>query len=350
MNGTGRVLVTCAPESEAFALEELREITPGAPPPVWLDDGLALLETGLDFDAFAAEVGRRSPIFLRHIAPAEREVVLRGDEADVEALRAAALELAPRLPPERTFAVQARVLAEGARPYRKFTINRALSEALAARTGAVMACRTPDQVVSVLCTPTTGYLGLSRADQNRSLWPGGQHRFRREEGQISRAEFKLLEAFGVFDLRLPESGAALDLGAAPGGWTRVLRDRGLRVVAVDPADLDARLRRDPMVVHVRRRVENYLPAPTQFAVLVNDMRMDALDSVEMMLRAAPCLLPGGLAVMTLKLPETPDPGRDDLATVRLALDRLARAYRLLGARQLYHNRSEVTVLLAPRTS
>jgi 23S rRNA (cytidine2498-2'-O)-methyltransferase len=350
MSGTGRALITCAPESEAVALEELREIAPGAPPPAWIDDGLALMETGVAFDAFAAEVERRSPVFLRHIAPAEREVVLRGDAADVEALRAAALELAPRLDPARTFAVQARVLAEGARPYRKFTINSALSEALAVKTGAVMECRMPDQAVSVLCMPRMGYLGVSRVEQNRSLWPGGEHRFRREEGQISRSEFKLLEAFGVFDLRLPESGAALDLGAAPGGWSRTLRNRGLRVVAVDPADMDARLRRDPMVIHVRKRVEEYLPAPTRFAVLVNDMRLEALASVEVMRRAAPCLLPGGLAVMTLKLPETPDPGRDDLATVRLALDRLTRTYKVLGARQLYHNRSEVTVALAPRTS
>ena len=55
----------------------------------------------------------------------------------------------------------------------------------------------------------------------------------------SRAYFKLEEALdlaGVDDLH---GSRALDLGAAPGGWTEVLLDRGASVVAVDPGALDA---------------------------------------------------------------------------------------------------------------
>ncbi len=44
----------------------------------------------------------------------------------------------------------------------------------------------------------------------------------------------------------------VDLGAAPGGWTRVLRDRGATVVAVDRAALDPMLARDPLVTHLRK--------------------------------------------------------------------------------------------------
>ena len=54
----------------------------------------------------------------------------------------------------------------------------------------------------------------------------------------SRAYFKLEEALdlaGVGDLH---GSHALDLGAAPGGWTEVLLDRGASVVAVDPGALD----------------------------------------------------------------------------------------------------------------
>lgn len=344
-----QALVTCAPESEAFALQELREIVPELARPTWLDDGLALIAPGVSFTAFAAEVARHAPIFIRHIAPVQIEAALQADASDLTTLQEVALSLADRLDPHRTFAVQARVLAEGSLPYRKFTLNSLLSERLEAQTGVVMECRRPEQVVSVLCTPTQGYLGVSHADQNRSIWPGGEQRFKREEAQISRAEFKLLEALSVFGLQLPSQGVALDLGAAPGGWTRVLRSHGQKVVAVDPADLDARLRRDRGVVHIHKRVQNYLPCAARFAVLVNDMRMDALDSVAIMQTARACLEPGGLGILTLKLPHAVGAKHDSLATVLLALKRLRQDYIVLGARQLYHNRSEVTVALqAPK--
>ena len=341
-----RVLISCDPEFEAQALQELRELRPPMPAPVWVGDGVALCETGLAFDAFAALIAERAPIFIRHIAPAQCTVDLRGEESDLETLGEAAQSLASLLNPNETFAVQARFLHEEARPYRKFTLNETISTRLQECTGAIMECKTPAQVVSVACTQTQGYVGISCAAQNRSAWPGGEHRFKREDGQISRAEFKLLEALDVFDLELPTGGKALDMGAAPGGWTRVLRQQGLRVVAVDPADMDARFRRDPLVTHVAKTIEAFLPGvKTRFDVLVNDMRMNADASAEMMLLASRCVVPGGLAIMTLKLIRSVETRHNILEEVRLVLQRLKRDYQIIGARQLYHNRSEVTVVL-----
>jgi 23S rRNA (cytidine2498-2'-O)-methyltransferase len=82
--------------------------------------------------------------------------------------------------------------------------------------------RNPEQVLSLVCTPTHGYLGFSLAVENLSTWAGGVHRFKREKEQISRAEFKLLEILNLFQLSLSAGDTALDLGAAPGGWTRIL--------------------------------------------------------------------------------------------------------------------------------
>ncbi|HLK60694.1 MAG TPA: SAM-dependent methyltransferase [Chthonomonadaceae bacterium] len=338
------VLISCDPESEAFALEELRPLLPPRPLQ-WLDDGLALAQPASRFDAFAAEVARVAPIFVRHIAPVEREVVLSATEADISVLRDAAAELAGRLEPVQTFAVQTRILGEGKLPYRRVTVNETLSAHMEALTGATMDCRAPEQVVSVLCMPARGLLGVSRTEQNRSAWPGGMHRFQEAEGRISRAEHKLLEAIELFGLALPSQGTALDMGAAPGGWTHILRERGLQVVAVDPADLDPRHRRDPGIVHVRKRIQEYLKPGLAFDLLVNDMRMDAPESVAIMLQARSSLKPGGLAILTLKLPKAIKAAHHTLDTVRTALARLAQAYTVLGARQLFHNRSEVTVAL-----
>jgi 23S rRNA (cytidine2498-2'-O)-methyltransferase len=117
------------------------------------------------------------------------------------------------------------------------------------------------------------------------------------------------------------------------------------VVAVDPADLDPRLDGDRGIRHVRRRVPEYLPRAPQFDVIVNDLKMDARASVELMLHASRLLRPGGIAVMTLKLPRSEAEAPRTLERVRADLKRLSEGYRIREARQLYHNRHEVTVAL-----
>lgn len=311
----------------------------------WLDPGIALVGLAGDYDDFADRIDLAAPIFVRHLAPVDRIVELTGTEADLEILGMAADDLAGKLNPSETFAVQSRIIGAGKLPYRKFTINELLSTRLAAKTGATMETKAPLQAVSVLCLPDQGYVGVSRTARNRSAWPGGMHRFKEEEGQVSRAEHKLLEALSVFGITLPATGLALDLGAAPGGWTRVMRQRGLKVVAVDPADLDPRFAKDENVQHVRKSVREYVPSAGAFDVLLNDLRMDPRDSVETMLRYRPALRPDGWAVMTLKMPETPGDPAAELAEVRGNITRLQRGFFVAGARRLYHNRSEVTIAL-----
>jgi 23S rRNA C2498 (ribose-2'-O)-methylase RlmM len=65
----------------------------------------------------------------------------------------------------------------------------------------------------------------------------------------SSAHRKLEEAFAWLGVAPGLGDVVVDLGAAPGGWTRVLRDRGASVVAVDRAALDPGLARDPLVTH-----------------------------------------------------------------------------------------------------
>ncbi len=285
-------LISCDPASRTFVEEEMKPLLARPRSLEWLDDGLALANIEPGFNDFAAAVKKAAPVFVRHIAPVEREIGLTATEADIEMLIGAVAGISGRIDPALTFSVQSRILGEGKLPYRKVALNEALSRYLEGKTGAKMDARVPAQVVSVLCTPERGFLGVSRTEQNLSDWPGGMHRFKHEEGRISRSENKLLEALSVFHLALPAGGTALDMGASPGGWTHVLRERGLQVVAVDPAALDARLAGDAGVIHVRAQVQAYLAPGRKFAVVVNDMRMDASTSVEIMLQARSCLEQG----------------------------------------------------------
>jgi 23S rRNA (cytidine2498-2'-O)-methyltransferase len=358
---TGSFLFTTAPESAVPGLNELRRRAGDVRLVRWLAPGVGLArtdgatpgqvstgeagddaETG-DFAGLAARLRDDPPIFVRHVCPAQIRVGLAGDATDLDRLGAAVDELLLRARRDVGTSVQARLLrVQNAPAYTRFDLHEALARVLG-RAGIPLDVRRPGQVVSVVLADGCAYAGISPASDNLSDWAGGERRFAREEGQISRAEFKLTEAVEVFGLQFPAQGSALDLGAAPGGWTRVLRRHGLRVVAVDPADLHPSLADDPGVTHERMTAQQYLRHPGLFDVAVNDMKMDAGASCGLMELVARRLLPSALAVVTLKLPQS---RQETLA--RMAIGKLAAHYRILGARQLFHNRSEVTVALQNR--
>lgn len=342
MSSACEALVTCAPDSTALALEELESSGLCRADPQSCAPGVLLVGLRTSFDELAARWRDRPPVFIRHLAPCRLHVPVRDDPADIDGLCRAALSLSERLDPSAPFSVQCRLLTPHV--YRPFQVITAIAEALTARTGAPVDVRTPQQVLSLAIGDTEAYMGLSRADDNLSNWAGGARRFAREPGQVSRAEFKLLEALEVFRIDMPAQGRALDLGAAPGGWTRVLLQKGLRVVAVDPAQLAPAIASDPRVEHracTAEQMARYQPGV--FEVLVNDMRQDARDSARIMNASAAFLAETGVAVMTLKLPR-----KGTRKVLKAALQILRESYQVTGVRQLFHNRSEATVCLRKR--
>ena len=353
------VATVAAPTSEY-------ELTPG----VWLVVG------AIEFAALADAWSAAPPIFVRHIAPVQTALPLADITDDpawmAEILREQPAFLLERVAPALPFSVQTRIFQDA--PFKPFDVNQALSEMVMAATGAPLDVRTPAQIISVACAQVPdGWIadarrmgivphsdhdarsssyalaGVSTAQQNLSDWAGGMRRFTREEGRISRSEFKLLEALELFAIVLPERGTALDLGAAPGGWTRILRQLGQYVTAVDPGSLDPRLDSDKGVRHRRMTAQEFLrEEPDRFDIIVNDMRMDAAESARLMVNFASRIYRHGVAIMTIKLPE----GEDAIATrarVDAALETLRKAFTVVGARQLFHNRSEITVALRPLT-
>jgi len=299
-------------------------------------------------------------VFCRHVCPVQARVPLKRDATDLDHLAEVCSRFLPYLSVTETFSVQTRLLANSARdyhdgeaelakvgsgwPYARYDVNTRLSEGFMGQ-GIRLDVRQPEQILSVVLAEDEGYLGVSHAVDNVSDWAGGERRFKREEGQVSRAEFKLLEAMEAFDLSLPAGGAALDLGAAPGGWTRILRKHGMNVVAVDPAALDARIAADPAVRHMRETAQSYLlKSHEAFDVILSDMRMDAQIAARIMLMAGRNLQEGGWALLTLKLPK-----RGTARVVASALEVMREGYEVTGARQLFHNRSEVTVALRKLT-
>lgn len=345
---TQALVATADADFVELAWPELLQASAGARPIRTLAPGVQRFELAEPFAELAERWRIAPPIFVRHIQPVQWELPLAGVPADVEMVASLAVaEIAPHLAAGWPLSVQTRILAS--LPYRPFDLNRAVADALVEQTGVAVDVRAPAQVLSIVCTPApdgAAWIGLSAAAHNLSNWVGGMRRFAREEGQISRSEFKLLEALEVFAIDMPPRGVVLDLGAAPGGWTRVLRRLGQYVTAIDPGDLDPRLAADSHIRHRRVTAERFLAEEHEsFDFIVNDMRMDARDSARLMAAYAGRLYPHGGALMTLKLPE-----QNRRAVIDHAFAILREAYTIAGARQLFHNRSEISVYLRPLAS
>ncbi len=84
----------------------------------------------------------------------------------------------------------------------------------------------------------------------------GLRRLKRSASQVSRSYLKLEDAITslfTYDEQkniLSEGSSAIDLGAAPGGWTQFLAERGVFVTAIDGAQLDESISNLPNVKHL----------------------------------------------------------------------------------------------------
>lgn len=333
-----RLLFSAAEEYLDPATEELRELFPDARFGMIGPDLGWIAAEGLSIGALVQACGDAPTIFIRHLM---REVgfIPAGQATKLEDVVANAIGIWTQLPLKHDVSLQAWSTGAVQSGYRTDELRRALADALGER-GLTVARSGQDQILGAVLAPEGIILGLNSLESALSDWPGGQVRLSKPKGQISRSEFKLEELFRVHDLDLPESGIAIDLGASPGGWTRILRQRGLTVWAVDPARLDPRLAGDPKVHHVPMTAGPFLQMTDVVAdLVVNDMRMDPDLSAAAMLDAAKRLAPGGTMIQTLKV--TP---HTTLRTVRRVLGELGRAYDIAWAGQLHHNRNEVTVV------
>ena len=179
-----------------------------------------------------------------------------------------------------------------------------------------------------------------------SDWPLGIPRLRMPSGAPSRSTLKLVEAFMTFlgddESRLIQPDMrAVDLGAAPGGWTWQLINRGVRVTAVDNGALRGDLVDNAMVKHLRSDGFHFRPKrPVDWLVC---------DMVEQPSRIAALVgewIAEGWArhaIFNLKLPmkKRMDEVTRCTAVIEERLADKVPRYRL-QFKHLFHDREEIT--------
>jgi len=332
-----RFIATAQEKYSRSAEKELQTADPGGNTAQRFPDGVFLFETGLTRARFLGALRRSPPVFARHIQPVESESPLpAGDQAHEEIAENAASILDDSVQGQRV-AVQVRQ-TPGDKKFSDFAVKEKLDPLLAAA-GAEPVVQDPDWILSVFAAKTvkTVYAGLSAPSDNLNPWSGGKLRLAKDPNSVSRAENKLLEAMRLGFFCVREGQRALDLGAAPGGWTRVLQGKGCSVTAVDPAQLDRAVLALEKVTHVRCDANRFTPKGG-FDLITDDMNWEPFHSVRALKRLSKCLKPRGAFLLTVKL------GSEDPAKLLPQIARLLTPELMVsGMRQLYHNRGEVTV-------
>lgn len=332
-----RFIFTCREAHRELTLYEFKRYDETFEFAGWLDAEVGLAETALSRAELPRLIRSAPVIFVRHIFAVDIECA--PDEIDGQALALCTCAVAADQS-GATVSVQVRA---GAEPC---TGQEGLAERIAGHlTGAGIVCdlKNGKIILSVYIGKHTVYLGVGDAQENLSRWRGGMPFYSKSPGFgfVSRAEFKLLEAFESFNIPAEGIYRALDLGAAPGGWTKALAGLGASVVAVDPNRLDATLYGNPRIKHYAMTAQRYLALKTGdiFDIIVDDMKIDPEKTIAIVKRCYNCLANGGYAVVTLKL--------EHGFSYKRILDCIkpASPYEIVGARQLFHNRSEITLML-----
>lgn len=198
----------------------------------------------------------------------------------------------------------------------------------------------------VFISGTEAYLGVSLFN-NSSPWVMGIARLRLPKSAPSRATLKLEEAWHHFipaedwDKRLALSMRAVDLGAAPGGWTWQLVQRGMFVEAIDNGPMDSALMDSGQVKHILADGFTYEPKKA-----VDWLVCDIVDKPA---RVASLIIKWASkgycreAVFNLKLPMKQRYLEVKKCERRILADLTAMGLRVdVQFKQLYHDREEVT--------
>lgn len=337
--GNSIFVITAAAQYLNQGLSELQEADGSVRTVKLLDNGIAVIETKQEKLDFIETVKRKKPVFIRHMNSVDFIIYI--EEDGPQKISDTVRQYSTILPGKR-IAVQVRK-GSGDYAYDPIDVKNAVDAVLTESMSAVPEVKDPEQIISILLCDEKCYIGIGTPDDNISAWSGGMMHFRKCDDDISRAKYKLMEAIKTFNIDMGGFVTALDLGAAPGGWTSVLLEHGLQVTSVDTGDMDERLYKYPGFKFIKRNASELELEKGSFDILTSDMSWNPKNTARVITGASEYLKAGGTAVVTLKLM-----GDKVRKTIKEVLAIYNEVFEILEVRQLFHNRDEVTLYLKKR--
>ena len=229
------------------------------------------------------------------------------------------------------------------------SFGNALRPAL--RQAGVLAARDDPRLPRLhVCFLAGDHVLLALSDpRDSSPWPQGIPRLKLLPDAPSRSALKLEEALLVLldaherEHLLRPGMSAADLGAAPGGWTWVLARQHLRVTAVDNGPLRQHVLDTGLVEHLRADGFRWQPARALDWMVCDMVEQPSRVAARM----AQWFAHGWCqhAIFNLKLPMKKR-WQETRQCLDLFADQAGRPLQV-RARQLYHDREEITVFATP---
>ena len=115
------------------------------------------------------------------------------------------------------------------------------SKLVATTNASSLAQRNEHVLDCILVDPGQWWIGAHQVNRRVQRWPGGIWSCNRPTATASRAYLKMCEALDWTCWPMKPGQRCVELGCSPGGSSQALLERGLRVVGVDPAEVDPRV-------------------------------------------------------------------------------------------------------------
>ena len=329
-------LVTVSAGFEIEAKKEIQRLIPTSKIHSLFFKGNLLVECPPSADLLAI-IKKNETKYIGRVFPIEKSVEISKNKESLRRIFEEILSLG-KLRRGETFVVRCR--RRGKHNFTSQDVERKLGALLEESCGALVDLKNPLKVVTVQIFQNQAFIGISRTDEILRKEIKIFKKYKTDERPLTRAEHKIREAIKAFNLKITPNFRVLDLGAAPGGWTKVLAGLAGAVVAVDPADLDDTVEMLPNVFHLKCKAEEIPNDIGDFDLIVNDMNLDPAESARIMVNLARFLKRGSAAVMTVKFVT-----RNRRRHVAQALEILKAEYKDFKIKRLPHNRYETTIFM-----
>ena len=175
----------------------------------------------------------------------------------------------------------------------------------------------PEVLIYAVLFNWSCYSGITRYASGKKELLNPIRHYNHSRSGISRAEMKIEEAFDRFGIKA-RKGIAIDLGAAPGGWSCFLAKRGFSVIAIDNAKLDTE-KINASGVHMEVCSDNSKPKRgtilhykmgfqeaysklrnTKADLIADDMNISPAESAAAVTKYLDMLKKNGICIMTVK--------------------------------------------------
>lgn len=201
----------------------------------------------------------------------------------------------------------------------------------------------------LLISGTHILVGLAYGQQS-SRYAGGVQHLKLPKDAPSRAILKLEEAAlslmpkQAREQWLRQGMSAVDLGAAPGGWTWWLTQQGLQVIAIDNANMSPEVMKTGQVEHIRADGFSWQPRRPVHWICCDMVEQPQRVTQRMLTWLQNDWAKAGLFNLKLPMKKRYQMVQECLGLLQSSL---GDDY-IIRAKHLYHDREEITVCVLPK--